>query len=83
MLSKRGVENMQRAPKIPKIPTINGDEFDAFTKWRKCSLKVAGKAKAAKSSYNRRIRQSLKTETKLDLEEFYKSVALPDCCRDW
>jgi hypothetical protein len=42
------------------IPLVGGDEYDYLTRWRNMLHHKRGQARAAKRSYNRRVRRTLK-----------------------
>jgi|GEM_PF-4632949 hypothetical protein len=50
--------------KNKRVPLKGGQEQDMLTKWRRFVSNTAGKAKAAKHSYNKRLRKTAKEEEK-------------------
>jgi hypothetical protein len=50
--------------KTKRLPLKGGLESDMLTGWRKFIGSAAGKARAAKQSYNKRLRKTAKDEEK-------------------
>jgi hypothetical protein len=45
-----------------RIPLKGGEEQDMLTRWRRLLVIRAGRSKAAKRSYNRRLRRTAREE---------------------
>ena len=50
--------------KTKRVPLKGGEEHDMLTRWRRFVKSTAGKAKAAKRSYNKRLRKTARDEEK-------------------
>tara|TARA_R110000823_G_C15629625_1_gene468542 strand:+ start:342 stop:515 length:174 start_codon:yes stop_codon:yes gene_type:complete len=50
--------------KTKRVPLKGGEEHDMLTRWRRFVKHTAGKAKAAKRSYNKRLRKTARSEEK-------------------
>ena len=50
--------------KTKRVPLKGGEEYDMLTGWRRFLKNTAGKAKAAKRSYNKRFRKTARDEEK-------------------
>jgi hypothetical protein len=50
--------------KTKRVPLKGGEEHDMLTRWRRFVKNTAGKAKAAKRSYNKRFRKTARDEEK-------------------
>lgn len=60
-----------------RIPCKNGDEFDAFTSWRKVTGWKPGTLKRVKNGYRRRLRKEHRREIEDALEDYaQEQVAL-------
>jgi len=54
----------------PEIPLKSGDEYDAFTRWRRLLRWKAGQIKKIKQRYNKRLRRKIKQELNtVEIEE--------------
>jgi hypothetical protein len=45
-----------------RIPLKGGEEQDMLTRWRRLLVARAGRAKAAKRAFNRRLRRTVREE---------------------
>ncbi|MCR4330293.1 MAG: hypothetical protein NUV49_00160 [Patescibacteria group bacterium] len=52
-----------------KIPMSNGDEFDAFTNWRKVLKWRSGERASVKRGYRRRVRRGERRDIETRLDE--------------
>ena len=50
--------------KTKRVPLKGGQEHDMLTRWRRFVKHTAGKTKAAKRSYNKRLRKTARDEEK-------------------
>lgn len=48
--------------KTKRLPLKSGQEHDMLTRWRRFCSSKAGKAKAAKNAYNKRLRKTARDE---------------------
>ena len=48
--------------KTKRLPLLSGQEHDMLTRWRRFCSSKAGKAKAAKNAYNKRLRKTARDE---------------------
>ena len=55
---------MSKTVKTKRVPLKGGEEHDMLTGWRRFLRNTAGKAKAAKRSYNKRLRKTARDEEK-------------------